>query len=115
MGILLKFTVDRKRWLHGEGEQRSCLLRSDGRMCCLGFACLAAGHTEDEIRDVATPNGLTRRRDGRCLLPNYNASQIGDAMEWNDCVPDAEFSDAEREAKITERLAQIGLEVSFEG
>lgn len=116
MEVLLKFTVDRKRWLRGEGEPRSRLLRSsDGKMCCLGFACLAAGHTEDEIRDVATPSGLAYRRDGRCLLPNYNTPQMCSAMEWNDYPGQCELSEARREAIIAERLAEIGLEVTFEG
>lgn len=116
METVLKFTVDRKRWLRGEGERNSLLLRAaDDKMCCLGFACLAAGHTEGEIRGVATPTGITRSRDGRCLLPSYGSSQISRAMEWNDCPPYEDFTDVQREAYITDFLAQVGIEVVFEG
>jgi hypothetical protein len=116
METVLKFTVDRKRWLRGEGEQNSLLLReSDNKMCCLGFACLAAGHTEDEIRNVATPTGLNRERGLRCLLPNYNSRAISWAMEWNDCPGDASLTEEKREQVIAEKLAEIGIEVVFEG
>jgi hypothetical protein len=116
METVLKFTVDRKRWLRGEGERNSLLLReSDGKMCCLGFACLAAGHTESDIRGVATPTGISMERHGRCLLPSHSSRSISWAMEWNDCPVDKEFTEAKREALITEKLAEVGIEVVFEG
>ena len=44
MAELIPLKIDRRTWLRGEGASQSFLLReADGKMCCLGFACLAAG------------------------------------------------------------------------
>lgn len=49
-------TIDRSRWLHGEGGKPSKLQRSsDGKRCCVGFVCMAYGATEAEITDKANP------------------------------------------------------------
>jgi hypothetical protein len=111
--VTLEFTVDRTRWLRGEGSERSSLFRpEDGKMCCLGFACLAAGHTEEDIADVSSPNGIAMKPPAfQCLLPHHNSPEVGDVMEVND----GEDTDEGREAFITERLAKIGMRVTFVG
>lgn len=105
----LTVVVDRSRWLRGEGEALSRLLRiHDSKMCCLGFACLAAGHLEKDIIDIATPYGIKTRTP--VLLPNYNLHWAGEAMSVND---DVQITESHREASITELLASIGIAMSF--
>lgn len=52
----MKVIVDRKRWLHGEGRDGFSVLyrEEDGKMCCIGFACVEAGMTIDQITNVTT-------------------------------------------------------------
>lgn len=105
----LHVTVYRDSWLRGEGEDSSYLLRiSDGMMCCLGFACFAAGHTRKQILGKATPREMERY--GRCLLPNYRNPAMNDAMMIND---DDLLADEQREARLIETLAHIGIELTF--
>lgn len=53
--------IDRKRWLRGEGEEVSSLLRRyDNKMCCLGFLCLAIGFSPTQITGIASPARLLR-------------------------------------------------------
>lgn len=117
----LKVTVDRSRWFRGQGGEKSRLLMASGKMCCLGFACIAAGHTSDEIMEVATPNGLERE-----LLPGveqYRKALSGDmgiveaidnpihrAINVND---DVRIIDQERESQLQEILAQVGIDMEF--
>jgi hypothetical protein len=52
-------TIDRTKWIRGEGHDRSALLRPDNRkMCCLGFDAISRGYTEEEILDIKTPHRL---------------------------------------------------------
>lgn len=52
----LKFTVNREEWLRGQNY--GCLLDEDGMKCCLGFAALALGYSQDKIRDIGRPEEL---------------------------------------------------------
>lgn len=109
--ITLNVIVDRSRWLRGEGEKRSLLLRTtDDKMCCLGFACLAAGHTIEEISDMATPSELAREREVIVLLPDYKSVVMGDVMSVND---GERYEEDEREAYIAEQLATLGIAMTF--
>lgn len=48
--------IDRTLWLRGEGSGDSYLLRErDGKMCCLGFYCVAHGLSTEDIADKSTP------------------------------------------------------------
>lgn len=49
-------TIDRSRWLHGEGGRASSLQRAtDGKRCCIGFVCLAFGAKEVDIVGCGSP------------------------------------------------------------
>lgn len=77
----MRFTVDESKWIHGEGSNRSCLLReSDGKMCCVGFFCLAGG---------ASKNSITSRRGIEDVvigtpLPLFNPNLMRDIYQTND-------------------------------
>jgi hypothetical protein len=54
-------TIDRSRWLHGEGGRASSLQRAtDGKRCCIGFVCLAFGAKEEDIIGKANPVRLDK-------------------------------------------------------
>lgn len=110
METLLKFTVWRERWLRGERSAQSFLLRSsDGRMCCLGFACLAAGYKESDIRDISAPRMIDH--DQHTVAADLLLKpRIADAMEINDCLS---IDDMERERRLTTVLASLGIEITF--
>src|SRR5258707_2993915 len=66
---MLNVTVRRRQWLRAtsknEGKLYSFLLqpRSNGnKMCCLGFACRAAGLKAYQIRGETVPDGLFEER-----------------------------------------------------
>ncbi len=105
-GIVFRFVVDRSRWGRGGGEGNGTLLNSvTGKMCCLGFACLAAGHSAEEIDDMRMPSDIEPP-----LLPRYGTSAIALVAQINDFEG---FDDVDREARIIEVLADIGIAVSF--
>lgn len=59
----MHFTVDRSKWLHGEGAAFSQLLRpSDEKMCCLGFRAIQSGASRSDLLGLGTPRS--------CLLRN---------------------------------------------
>jgi hypothetical protein len=57
MSELKEFTVYRDLWLRGKGPDASGLLTGYG-MCCLGFACHAAGVPMDRLRSCELPVNL---------------------------------------------------------
>jgi hypothetical protein len=60
---MLEVVIDRERWLRGEGPGLSYLLRErDAHMCCIGFACIAAGMTPGVIMSQRTIDGDLRDR-----------------------------------------------------
>jgi hypothetical protein len=57
-------TIDRAKWLRGEDSVDTYLLRKrDGKMCCLGFLCLAAGFSRLDITDVGEPSDIINPND----------------------------------------------------
>lgn len=119
---MLNVTIDRNLWLRGEGDRGSCLLAPDGRMCCLGFACLAAGETKEAIHglpDLETLAGCLDDispalhllvRDEPAALVN---SELGiDLMKTND---DPSLSPAARESEIVRLGLEAGINFTFEG
>lgn len=124
--------IDRNRWLRGEGDDRSRLLRSiDRKMCCLGFTCLVLGKTEDDITDLPSPSSTTRIALDDSILGyadppgrgtvlvvddtprTFSATciaTVADMMEIND----NRHVDADtREGKLIDLAASIGLEFVF--
>lgn len=76
----MKLIVDRTKWLRGEGSDVSRLLRpSDGKMCCLGFVCLAFGMNAQSITNVATPSSVA---DAKRIGLNKDHSDVPEALRW---------------------------------
>lgn len=113
----MEFTVNRKTWLRGEGDDDSYLLRgSDGKMCCLGFRAMACGHRPEDIVNHGTPFKLEY---DACKWGAYvdfvgqaNSAACMEAMAVND---DSDIADAERESSLAIILAKLGDTVTFVG
>lgn len=113
----MKVTIDRSKWLRGEGAAKSHLLRpTDGKMCCLGFLSLACGLTEDEIRGCDTP--VDTRKYDKFPAELLRQTEYGwvdtlfsdRLMEINDREG---YPEEEREAELTQLFKSIGIELEF--
>jgi hypothetical protein len=112
MGIkrLKTFTVERATWLRGTDQ--SALLIEDGRMCCLGFLCLAYGVTRKAIEDVSMPEGVTagHRKLPAWLRDDDWDSSVHALSEINDSK---DISDKTRERRLAREFAKHKLGVKF--
>ena len=121
----MKLTIDRERWLRGEGSTNSKLLRlSDGKMCCLGFYCIALGLSQEQIREVNSPIGVADKllAKGIWMVAPVSSEELsggvrrdvdigaGNLMEINDSV--IEMPD-KREKLIAEEFVKHGVNVEF--
>lgn len=102
-------TIQRSKWLRGEGSKVSRMLRpSDGRMCCLGQEALAFGVPESCLLDQFTPRqvmGPPAAESYYQRMRPISADLLWDAMKLNDS-PD--LDDDERESRLIPLLKQIG-------
>lgn len=108
-----EFTVERSRWLRGEGSDASRLLRSeDHLMCCVGFFCKAMGFTDDELLEMSTLNALlTNHQQERNEEKIYLIDPFqGTAYMIND---DLILHDGDREDSLTEEFKGLGIRVTF--
>jgi hypothetical protein len=127
----MKLTIDRKKWLRGEGSATSLLLRrGDGKMCCLGFYGLACGLKETDILGISNPNYLIAgfasveshnrwvkaKKGGAWLFDQTNPSLWSNdckmLMTINDALPRC-LSQKEREQKIKNIFAKHNVQVKF--
>lgn len=125
---MMELTIDRKVWLHGEGQDRSFLLREpDGKRCCLGIYLAALGIPDESLRGKASPAGIYRALDRatRERIPGWLIGQAYDgtnlntiigtcAMEFND-MTEYEITEADREAKIAKIFFEHDVRVTFVG
>lgn len=117
--------IDRAKWFRGKGAYHSRLLTSDGKMCCLGFECMARGYTEQQIKDVDAPTRLAFKHpdlasniDWLVIKGADDSWRFGfvhtpvckELMEVND---NRELSDEARESRITELFNMSGVTVQF--
>lgn len=120
---MLKVIIDRTKWLRGEGNDKSRLLRpSDGKMCCIGFACLAAGIPKSAIEDRAEVGLLFGNPsmpipESLKLLYSRRPSGLGEESgvchnlyEVNDLK---DYNDESREADIVNMGKDAGIAFSF--
>jgi hypothetical protein len=129
-----EFTIDRTTWLRGEGCFESRLLTHDGKLCCLGFYCLARGFTRKQIFDEAMPmalvgdNGSQNLRiklaelgEPTALLLKTAFPDLFDAVDHNhrsltrlaETNDDYLLSDEERERRLTGMFAARKIKVNF--
>lgn len=109
-----KLTIDRTKWLRGEGSRPSKLLRpEDGKMCCVGFYCLANGIPEAKISNEAWPGTDWSLIPSMQWLvaPYIIQSKMEQNLSWlNDTQ---EITEDERELLIAELFAKHDVEVRF--
>lgn len=110
-----KLVIDRARWLRGEGSGESYLLReSDGKMCCLGFYCLARGLTAEEIKGIKTPTDVTNpvalvplvKECELCGGHVHQTEVCSSMMTVND---DQVVEDDRREEELTRLFGELGV------
>lgn len=111
---LVTVVVDRSRWYRGQSSKDSRLLREDGQMCCLGFACLALGASRDDIFNRSRPAQLTGSV-ARLFVSGHggiwtDATDAADAMRTND---DKFLDEPERERRIIGMGRRLGLAFVF--
>ncbi len=111
----MKFQVDRRTWLRGEGSLRSSLLRIDGKQCCLGFRAEACGVSKSALLGVqvpsqlsgTVPDALLELADAYVKTPHLCSAGVTGAND------DKGMSDSEREMILTELFAERGDVVEF--
>jgi hypothetical protein len=144
---MLNVIVERSKWYRGQGSDGSALLiayemkggQNVGRMCCLGFACLAAGLAVGDIAGKPCPSnvlkewrdfGNTHDLDEKLPAPLMNLVTIDDGFigdsdlcqrmtETNDAPAgdtageDSIADDAEREERLIELGREAGINFTF--
>jgi hypothetical protein len=113
--MIKEFTIARDRWWRGKGSDGSSLLREDGNRCCVGFYFTAHGVGDAMLGGCHYFPRLAKEVFTGCpiehtWLRETRDNESGGVYRIND---DTEISDAEREAKLTERFAANGYRVTF--
>jgi hypothetical protein len=113
---MLQVTIERSKWLHGEGLDKSKLLRpSDGKLCCHGFYARALGFSDDVLREQPTWLALkeehpTLQYPEWCVTVGVNGPDVGHSYNVND---DYICSDSVREQKLKTIFARHDVELVF--
>ena len=110
-------TIKRSKWAHAAGSGSALgigpLLQADGSMCCLGFACLAAGIEPVDIAHVDYPGdlGVPIPLLSRCVEGAvYNTRLAEAAVEIND---NSDIDNATREVALRKLFASKGVRLRF--
>lgn len=114
------FEVDRERWYRGNGSEWSALRvitdpENFGRMCCLGFYCVAVAKVSPELLDdVDIPYELP----GRVRLSGPPPDGEKDLDHWLQCRiaeinDDIAISEKTREKRLKEKFSEAGITVKF--
>lgn len=109
----MKVVVDRARWLRGEGGDDSKLLRRmDGKMCCMGFACIAAGAEPEDIKGLTTVGQVDPFALDWSGANCRGMNGLDDLYSLNDSYG---LSDDDREQRIVAAGNRVGLQFEFTG
>lgn len=105
--------ITRKYW--GTGR---LLSHYDGKMCCLGFACVAYGMSKKNIEDIGMPSHLLVG-SGKSKLPTW-LLQVGDECFSDACTAaqindDAKLTMPEKEEQLKPLFAKHGIRLVFRG
>lgn len=111
--------INRKTWLRGEGIIPSRLLRSlDGKMCCVGFICLAEGAPEEAIKDKPALHNIDPKlfdfNTISRLQAIHNTANNPYGLSVYSLNDNENFNDAEREKLLTAKLDACGYDITFE-
>ena len=110
-----KLVVSRKRWLRGEGSDKSMLLRPlDDKMCCLGFLACQVGAREEDIRDKTEPESpFSSGWEWPSWMFDSSKPLVGLRYRLMTINDDASLSEEQRESILKEEFAKVGVEVEF--
>jgi len=107
--------IDRSKWRTGKtGEGYTALLNENGYMCCLGFRCHQMGIPKKDLLGKRAPDELSEKWDIPDLINAVGNDSYftSEAIRINDNMI---YTHEEREKKITEHFATIGVIVEFTG
>jgi hypothetical protein len=118
--------IDRRKWGRNnkDGEKSGSYLRNNkeekddygksiaGKMCCLGFACRAFGISAQKLNDNGIPSDITHNRL-ESIIPEWLLRFGGDTSKLANINDSAQWSDKQKEAKITKIFAKHGIKVKF--
>jgi len=118
---MLKVIVDRLKWIRGEGVKASFLLRpGDYKMCCMGFACEAAGISRENLLNKKV---VTDVIDARCeishplhgfcshlMVDAFDNTVAGIIYMIND---NEALTDSKRESRLIELGRMVDIDFEF--
>jgi hypothetical protein len=104
-------TLDPETWARGFFHTNDrYLLGGHGKKCCMGFAALAFGATEDEIRhQYYWRDCKNTDLQGRDFYPSYG-TRFHEVYGLNDCK---DLTDEERVDQINATLERMGENFRF--
>jgi hypothetical protein len=121
----MELVIDRKIWLRGEGTSKSYLQRlSDGKRCCVGTFCIAAGIPPKRIIGCSAISLFNKI--GQSLAVNFQTVDaqvtfnrlyvINDTPVGDECpflAPNERMTEEKREELIKTEFAKLGVNVTF--
>lgn len=105
--------IDRRIWLRGEAE--SCLLRRDGKMCCIGIYLKACGIPDTSLVGLGSPFHARNAVVPEWLLDRESWSNSHLALILIQSNDDQSLGEAEREERIASYFSSAGVTVVFAG
>jgi hypothetical protein len=122
----IKFTVWRDKWLRGD-PKNSCLLNDQGCRCCLGFLGQEVDIADRHQLSVGLPHEVSyQSADAAKKWPvglleatdadDDSSEHFRESTVCNSIVhinDNKRLTDEERETKLTEQFASVGIDVEF--
>lgn len=102
----MKFIVNRNRWYRGKKD--SCLLNTDGKMCCLGFLAKQCGYSDEDIFKHWYPESV---KDNSKFPNSVLGKDVVEIVKIND---DPNISEDVRETLLKHEFNKNGILVKFE-
>lgn len=115
---LIPVTIKESEWYRGQGGDGSRLSNSNGK-CCLGFAALAIGYTEENIAGRPYPcsleDSLTKfptlvEEAPGAVFPVKNSLLCRELTQLNDNI---KISDEDRKVALTKAAKEAGFDFKF--
>lgn len=133
--LVKEFTIDRRRWLRGEGD--GTLRDLDNHRCCIGFYAGACGYAASKLYHVDTIHDMLNdflrntkkenatyvdypkalRKAFESVNENIDNSSVSEGesifLELYKVNDDEDISDKEREKFIIKTFKKFGIKVKF--
>ena len=117
-----KIKINRNKWLRGKGSDKSTLLNSSGKMCCLGFLSRAYGYKAKDIKHKNCLSNLYNEIQYKFLPENmliqsnnflnifYESNLTATLMDINDNYL---LTDEERIAELNKTCENLNADFKF--